>query len=117
MTKVCPRCATITSADAARCACGHEWPGGSTNPPGGAGGDPETPLRRLVRAGFQLGVGALKFRLFGLLLLALLGAVLACGVGFLEARDPIVRTLFAAGFLISFGVAAVGIVWLREKLT
>jgi Uncharacterised protein family UPF0547 len=117
MTKVCPRCAATASADAARCACGHEWPGEGTHHPEGGEGDPETPLRRLARDGLQFGVGALKFRLFGLLLLALLVAVLACGVGFLEARDPIVRTLFGIGFLLSFGGAAFGIVWLREKLT
>ena len=58
-----------------------------------------------------------RVRLFQILAMALFLVVLACGVGFMEAKNPVARTLFAGGFGAAFGVAAVGIVWFRDKLT
>jgi hypothetical protein len=64
-----------------------------------------------------MAAGPLKFKLFQLLTIGFIIAILACGVGFMEARDSLVRTLFAIGFLVSFVAGAIGIVWLREKMT
>jgi hypothetical protein len=109
------RCATANPADATRCACGYDWLADSTDH--GGDGAPLPPLRRLAGAGLRLAASSLKFKLFQALMIALLLAVIACGVGFLEARGPVARTLFAVGFFAAFGLAAVAITWLREKLT
>jgi hypothetical protein len=117
MARICPTCGTANSADAERCACGYEWVGNIVNQPNSTcAANNEAPVRSLVMAGFRLAAGSLKFRLFQVLTVALVLVVLACGVGFMEARNPVASALFAVGFLGSFGGAAVAIVWLREKL-
>src|SRR5260370_10584470 len=102
MAKICPTCGTANSADAARCACGYEWLGNIVNQPSTGAANTEAPVRRLVMAGVRLAAGSLKFRLFQVLTIALVLIVLACGVGFMEARNPVASTLFAVGFLGSF---------------
>jgi hypothetical protein len=67
-------------------------------------------------SGFRIAAGPLKFKLFQFVTIALIITILACGVGFMEARDPLIRTLFAVGFLVSFIAGAIAIVWLREKM-
>jgi hypothetical protein len=116
MAKNCPSCGKENSSEAERCACGQNWTGTATKEPTEEA-NAKVNFRATVTKGVWLAAGPLKFKLFQVLTIALIIGVLACGIGFLEARNGVTRALFAAGFLVSFGAAAVAIVWLREKLT
>jgi hypothetical protein len=117
MAKKCPSCGRENSSEAERCACGQEWTGTVTKEHPTEEANAKVNFRATVTKGVRLATGPLKFKLFQALTIALVIGVLACGIGFLEARNALTRALFAAGFLASFGAAAVAIVWLREKLT